>query len=190
MPYTSNHKSNKKKYVLLAIGIFVALAIASGTNWLKSVNRGVITEAPNSEVKHGPSFQTYESQYMKFQYNSTYRVQKIKNASDQELEVAVLTADTSFQKHLAVRVLKLTNGSLDSNGSYYSRLAQKNLYKSEDVLVDNKQAVIFTKNDRSEISVFIKQGVISTSLSFTTDSIYDELRSEVDALLLSYQGRS
>ena len=141
--------------------------------------------AAPSKVVHGPASLDFISPYIYFSYSSTYQAVRQPPAGT-SLQMAMLSADTSYQKHLAVAVFPLDAGGLDGFSPYAVRKVQPALYKRADVPVKGGTAIVFSKADNSEITAIIPHADKLATLSFTTASSYDDLSTEVNALLKSF----
>ena len=168
--------------VLLVIGGFVV--------WASSSNNGTIEQAaPGKAAVRGPSILNYQSPYINFSYSSVYQVGHNAEAGV-SIEASMLSADTNYQKHLAVTVNRLDATGLDGFSSYVVRKIQPTLYVRTDTTVDGNPATIFTKSDGREVTVYLTHAKLMTTLSWSTDSASDNLTAEARAVLSSFHWRA
>ena len=180
-------RSASPKYIIGGIVLLIVIAGLAAFLWSRSGNRGTIEKLPAAKnVVHGPALLSYPSPYIAFQYKSTYQLVK-QTPSGTSLEMSLLSADTSYEKHLTVAIFPLDATNLDMFSPYETRKVQPNLYARTDTTVDGSPATIFTKNDATETTVVLLHKGKAATLSFTTASSYDNLPAEVSALLQTFR---
>lgn len=188
MTYTTfrQKKDNRKRNIILAVLLGVTgILVAVGVSVAMSGNPGEITEAPVRKVTQPAKDQLYDGKHIQFTYKGMYHVSRPNNTGE-DLELATLTANTNYEKHLAVAVSPLPGSKLENNSSYNLRKNTPETYKSRIVTIDGGMAIIYVK-DTSEQTAFIQQGDKVVVLAFTTTpSNFDDLQSEVDALLKTF----
>ena len=176
----------RARYVWLGAGLLVVGLVAGVALWASAGSQGQIVVTPDKKIVHGPAYQVFDGSYMTFSYPSTYRVHKL-DAKDTDLELFMLTADTNYDKRLAVSVSKLTAGGLNDNSAYLLRQSQPDTYASHKVSVDGSPALVWAKKDGLEQTVFISHGDKVATLAFTTTGNLDDLQPQVDALLQTFR---
>jgi hypothetical protein len=181
-------RRSRVRFVWAGVGLAVVIGlVVAGVLWASAGSQGQIVNAPpDKKVIHGPAYQNYDGPYMTFSYLSTYQNHKL-DAKDPDLDLAMLTADTNYDKRLAVSVSKLTGGGLDNNSAYLLRQSQPDTYTSSNISVNGSSAIVWIKKDGLERTVFIPHGDKVAMLAFTTTGNLDNLQPEVDALLASYR---
>ncbi len=153
--------------------------------WAMTTNRGTVLTPPDRVVKHGPASQQLDGIYISFAYNGIYELKK-QPSTPNDVEMYYLTANTNYEKHLAVDVSRLPGGSLDNYVSYTARDSRKDVYTKQDITVDGGPATEFVKNDTTERTVFVPHGDKVLTLSFVSASVLDDSQSEVNSLLSSF----
>lgn len=100
--YQPRRSAGRSKYVWIGAGLLAVVGVAAGIIWTTTGNKGVITPAAApSKVVHGPAQLDFISPYIYFSYSSTYQAVR-QTPAGTSLQMAMLNADTSYQKHLAV----------------------------------------------------------------------------------------
>lgn len=180
-------RRSRARYILLGAGLVVVGLVVASVLWASAGSQGQIVDvAPDKKVVHGPAFQNYSGTYMTFSYPSMYKIHQLA-AKDALLENAMLTADTNYDKRLAVSVSKQTDGGLGNNGAYLLRQSQPDTYTSSHIGVNGSPAIVWIKKDGLEQTVFIPHGDKVAMLAFTTTGNLDNLQPEVTALLASFR---
>ena len=179
-------KSNRRRIITLAVVVVVVTILAAvGIFWSMSGNQATINTPPAKKAATPVTDQLYNGKYVEFSYKGVYHVSKPKNIGD-DLEVATFTADTDYDKSLAVEVSPLPDSKLENNSGYNYRKNTPNTYTSRTLAVDGGTAVVYTKG-QSEQTAFIQYGNKIVVLSFTTTpGNFDNLQPEVDALLQTF----
>lgn len=169
----------------IAAGVVAVLAVAAIV-WSTSGNQATISQVPTTTTtKRGPTSKEYTGAYMHFTYPSVYFANKLA-AKDNDLELAMLSADTTYPKQLAVAVSKLDGNGLDNNSTHQLRQSQPQNYTRSTVTVDGGTAEQWRRVDGTEITVLIPHGSMVASLSFTATGSLDDLQPEVTKVLESY----
>jgi hypothetical protein len=188
MAYHREFRSGGKKKIYTVAGavILVALIAVAAYFWSTKSNQGTIAYAASPGQQARISYKVLNGKYISFIYNGEYAVINMQPSGDNDLETYLLSADTSYQKQLAVDISTLPGGNLNNNSSYNFRKTSPYLYTSQNITVDGSPAVEWLKNDGSEITVQIPNGGKLATLSFTTGSPTDQLQPEVNALMQSF----
>ncbi len=183
---------SRRRYIGAFAGLAVVLS-AAVTAWASASNTGqILTPAKKTLAQsqaQAQTSQTYDGSYMTFRYSGQYQAHS-RAAKDMDLELSMLTADTNYDKRLAVSVSNLPGGSLDNNSAYLLRKSQPFIYSSRQVSVDGGTAVVWTKTDGLEQTVLIPHGDKVAVLAFSTVGTVDDLQSEVDTLLTTFQWKT
>lgn len=174
----------KKQYVAIPVVVLV-VAVAGVIAWSSAGNKGQISDTRASTPVRLAAYQDYNGSYMSFRYASKYQVQKLP-AADNNLELATLTANTVFEKKLAVSVAKAEDGTLNANSAYILRKSHPELYSAQTLTVDGAPATAYTKNDGLEETIFIPRGNKVAMFSFSTAGTVDNLSAEANELLASF----
>jgi hypothetical protein len=177
---------NKRAYIIMGLAaVVIASSIGYGA-WAVSANKGTVVSVKDDyKVGNGPKTLDLNGRFITFKYSSMYQSVK-QDAGGISLENYYLTANTNYDKHLAVAVYSLRDTNLESFSPYNVRLVQPDLYKRAETVVAGNSVIIFTKSDGSEQTVFVTRGDKVASLSFTTTGTYDDLASEVAAILQTF----
>lgn len=177
----------KMKYIGISISIVLVLGIIAGfVMWSHSPNKGrILTPQPAK----GPS--TYNDKklvgtYMSFQYSGKYIVRN-EAATNGDLERYTLSADTHYDKRILASVANLPDGKLESNGAYIFRQKSSNIYTSRKVTVDEGTVNVWVKNDGTEQTAMLPHGDKVAVVSLITAGTSDDLNTEMDALLKTFQ---
>lgn len=167
--------------------VVVGLVIASGafTIWALSTNKGDIMAAPDSAAPHAPALATLDGAYVSFKYSDSYKRETLPTDSD-NLEGYDFTANTNYEKHLAVTVHRLDTTGLNAFTGYTARDSRTDLYDKQQLTVDQSPAIEFSKKDHTEKTIFITRGTSLAVFSFVTTSRYDNIDSEITAILNSF----
>lgn len=174
----------RTQYRVMA-AVALVLLIGGVAAYGSSYNKGQIIASPTKKPVHVPAFKDYNGKYMKFTYLGTYESHKI-DAKDNDLELSLQTADTNYEKHLAVTVSMLDGGRIENNSGYLLRQSQPQDYTSHQVRVDGTEATEFLKADGLEQTVFIAHNDKIAVLAFSTSASGDSLQPEVAALLKTF----
>lgn len=182
--------SKKTKITIISV-LGIALAAGAGFLWINSSNEGTIKPANTADTqKTNPnSTKNFDGKYMKFTYPSSYLSQTLK-ASDNDLELYRLSANTTYDKNLNASVSTLPQGRLDQNSAYLLRKTRTDLYKESQVPFNGGTASVWTRNDNQEVTAFIQQGNRVALLSFVQSGTYgdsvNDLPKEADPIIRSF----
>jgi hypothetical protein len=176
----------KRAYIALGLAVVVVGSSIGFGVWAVSDNKGTIVSVKDDyKDDTRPKILDLNGRYINFKYSSMYQSVK-QDAGGISLENYFLTANTNYEKHLAVAVYSLRDTNLESFSPYNVRLVQPSLYKRSEAVVAGNSVITFAKSDNSEQTVFIAHGDKVTSLSFTTTGSYDDLTSEVSTILQTF----
>lgn len=182
----------QSRYIWASAGLVVVLSIAVAA-WASASNNGQILPLATRTSAQTPAqtqaYRTYNGSYMTFRYSGRYQPHNLV-AKDMDLELSMLSADTNYEKRLAVAVSNLAGGSLDNNSANLLRKSQPFSYSSRQVSVDGAAAVVWTKADGLEQTVLIPHGDKVAVLSFSTVGTVDDLGVEVDTLLTTFRWKT
>ncbi len=166
--------------------VAVVILIIALMIWSSGSNKAAIDNQDSQvTVKHGPTSKQYSGAYMSFTYPSVYFVSR-QAAHDDDLELAMLTADTTYQKQLAVAVSKLEANNLENSSAHKLRASQPDQYTKSTITVDGGTAEQWKRHDGTKITVLIPHNSMVASLSFTAIGGLDDLQPEVTKVLTSY----
>ena len=183
-PYRQT-KSKRGRTITLAVVAVISVFAAVGIVWSMSGNQATIVNTPVKKAATPVKDQLYDGKYVRFNYKGIYQVSRSKDIGN-DLELATLTANTNFEKYLAVEVSLLPASQLENNSGYNLRKNTPDTYKSRTQSVDRGTAIIYTKGV-SEQTAFIQYGDKVVVLAFTTTpNNFDNLEPEIDALLKSF----
>jgi len=178
--------TKRRQKSIAAAAVLLLLMVGAVGFWSLSGNDATISnQTPATATKRGPAYQTYDGQYMSFEYPSIYTASKLP-AKDNDLELVMLTADTTYQKQLAVALSTLPDGKLDSNSAYKLRSTQTENYHLQKITVDGAAAEQADRLDGTEVTVFIPRAGKVAVLAFSETGGLDSLQPEVAKLLTSY----
>lgn len=178
--------TTKRKFIIGALLVAVVI-IGAGITWASSGNSGqIMKETMQAPAKRLPAFADYNGKYISFTHLGSYSEHQIE-AKDLDLEVAMLTASTTYDKRLAVAVSRLNGGTLSSNSAYSFRSSQAGTYTSHQVSTPGGTASVWVKNDNLEQTAFIQRNDTVATLAFTTAGNADDLNPEVAAVLASFR---
>lgn len=178
--------TNKRKIIIGSVLIMVII-VGAGITWSMSGNSGqIMEETTQAPAKRLPAFADYNGKYISFTHLGTYGEHQI-NAQDLDMELAMLTANTTYDKRLAVSVSRLSDGTLSSNSAYSLRSSQTGTYTSRQVATPGGTASVWVKNDNQEQTAFIQRNNTVATLAFTTTGNADDLNPEVAAVLASFR---
>ena len=177
---------SKRTYGIGGLAAVIVISLIGLGAWSVSDNKGTIVSVKDDyKAKNGPKSLDLNGRYFTFKYSSMYQLVK-QDAGGISLENYYLTANTNYEKHLAVAVYSLRDTNLESFSPYNVRVVQPNLYKRTENVVAGNPVIMFTKSDGSEQTVFVTRQDKVASLSFTTTGTYDDLASEVAAILQTF----
>ena len=175
-----------KRNKLVITGLSLLLLTVGGLGaWAMTTNKGTIVAVPENNRKQA-ALRTLNTTNIYFQYADNYKLEKIL-AGGNDLEMYNLSADTNYEKHLAVAVSNLNSYGLDNNSGFAARKTRTDVYDEQEIVVANAPAFEFSKKDHTEKTVFIPHGAEVAVFSFVTGSNYDDLDSEIMALLSSFK---
>lgn len=186
MAYRHQDTGRKKLWVLLITVLLIAVAGAVILLWGSKPNNGDIVDSKANEKPSAVKSKVLSGKFITFTYSGDYMAKPMQ-ASGNDLEMYMLTADRTYQKQIAVDVAELPGGNLSNNAAYNYRKATPSLYSSTTITVDGEPAIEWIKNDGSEITVQIPKNNLIATLSFTTGSTADQLQPEVNALISSFR---
>jgi hypothetical protein len=180
----------KRAYIVSGLAaVVVASSIGFGA-WAVSDNKGTVVSVKDDyRGASGPKILDLSGRYINFKYTNVYQSVK-QDVGGISLESYSLTANTNYEKHLAVAVYSLQDNALESLSPYNVRLVQPSLYKRSEAVVAGNPVIMFAKSDGSEQTVFLTRGDKVASLSFTTTGTYDDLTHEVDTILQTFSWKS
>lgn len=174
-----------KASIIIAAVVLIAGAVVFF--WAGSSNQGTVYETAPRAASSEPATNLFDGTYIAFEYSSRYDVERLPAGGD-DLELYRLSANTNFDKRLAVAVSRLPGGQLQQNSAYVLRSTATSDYASQEVtLADGSVATVFTKMDNLERTAFIKKGERVAVLAFTTTGNLDNLEPEVDAVLQTFR---
>ena len=179
-------KLGRKKTIIASLIIGLILIGSSFSVWALSTNKGVIYAAPSSAPVHTPVITTLDGNYIYFQYKDSYK-RDLEQPNNGSLESYTFTADTNYQKHLSVMVQRLDAANLSNFPSYTARLSQPKLYEKKIIMTSQGAANEFIKKDGTEKTIFALQGSNVAVFSFVTISQYDDVDSEIAAIMNSFR---
>lgn len=179
-PY--ENKMSQRLSAAAAVVVVVTLAVFL---WSTASNKANVTNPPPRASLSAPTLKTFTGKYISFEYTSRYAPRTLA-AKDSDLELYMLTADTSYEKRLVVSVSILPGGQLSQNSAYSYRSTDTADYTLTSQTVDGSEAVIATKADGSERTIFIPRGDRIAVFTFVTKSPSDDIASESLRLLSSF----
>lgn len=181
-------RSGRRKWIyLLATVVVIGLAILIFQLTNNAGNKGSITAAKAKDTTQAKtSFKLFSGRYVKFEYSSRYAPQTLP-AKDLDLELYMFTADTIYDKRLAVSVSQLPEGQLTQSSAYMLRSTDTAAYSLTNQKVDGLNSVIATKSDGSEKTAFIPNGQKIAILSFVTANTSDDINNELQRALSTFQ---
>lgn len=178
-------KANHRKRNILLVIIALLICAAVIFVWSTSGNKGQIDPVPLTKQPTRISDKTFDGKYISFRHSGKYIPHTIA-AKDQDLEISMLNANTTYDKSIAVAVSQLPGGQLTANSAYNLRASQTSLYTSRKVAVGDDTAIVWVKNDNTEQTAIIAHAGKVAVLAFTTARASDNLQSEVDNLLATF----
>ena len=175
----------RKKTIVGSLIIGLLIVGSSFTVWAVTINKGIILAAPEKVPVHAPAIVVLNGDYIDFKYSDSYKLETMPaNASD--VESYYLTANTNYEKHLAVAVHRLDAAGLNGFTGYTSRNARTDVYDKQEIIVGQEPALEFTKKDLTEKTIFIPHGNDVALFSFVTTSRFDDIDTEITAILNSF----
>jgi hypothetical protein len=171
-------------YGLLLV-ISGAAAVTGIVWWSQANNDGTIIESSQIGVRYESPIKMLSGEHLKFMYKNVYGIKKLLSGGD-DIEQYFLTADTNYPKTLAVDLTKF-DGSLNGDIAYAARKNHPELYTSEVLNVNGGSAEEFVKTDFTERTIFIPHGNSLAILSFVSGNKYEDLQTEILALLGTFQ---
>lgn len=167
--------------VVLIIGVTVGLLV-----WANAPNQGTISNA--STVKSPTAYfdKTLDGTYMKFKYSSKY-VAKDAGPGNGDLERYTLSANTRYDRRILASVADLPDGRLESNGAYIFRQKNSSLYSHRMVKVGSDIIDVAVNKDGTEQTAMIPRDKKAAIISFVSSNTSDDLTTEIDSLLNSFQ---
>lgn len=179
-----------RRRVIKIVVPLVVVAIITAIAWwfLHSSNQGTISQgsAPVAAKTAAPAYKTLQGKYVSLQYKGIYTAEQMA-ASDNDLELYQLKADTVYTKQLNISVSQLPGGDLHNNSAYLLRASQPTVYQERHASLNGLSFDIWTKNDGTEESVFVVRGTQVASLAFVQmGSDSTKLDAEVQDVLHSF----
>ena len=180
-------KITKKWVIITSILLFVLAVLGVVGWWANTPKKGKVITAPvMRDQDQGYSVKELNGQYISFSYSGIY-IPSSEPARDNFVELHMLRASTIYDKQIAVAVANLPDGNVNSNGAYLLRKSHPDLYKNRILNLGDKQIEVWSKSDGSEETAIMPKGDKVAILSFTSANKNDNLRTEADEVLKSFQ---
>jgi hypothetical protein len=181
-----------RKKKSLFIGVFVViLAIVGVWWWLTASNQGTVTQVSSPVAKKAavPRYKTLNGVNFTLRYLGIYAAKQLP-ASDNDLEIYQLTADTTYTKQLAVSVSRLPGGNLANNSAYLLRQSQTSTYTEQHLVAPAGTADVWFRQDGTEETAFLVRGEQVATLAFTQQGgTAAALQAEVQNVLNTFTWR-
>jgi len=182
-------RSHRKRYVVLSLLGLVIIAAVVIVLWVFSSNTGQVIDASSQKDSQLAPYLTYDGTYISFNYKSVYQAHD-EHPEDGSLELVSLNASTNYEKRLSVAVQAAPVGGMETISAYQMRKTQPAVYTSQQLTTDAGKAVAWLKNDGTEDTIFIAHGDKVATLSFATVGRVDDLQTEANILLSSFQWKA
>lgn len=172
-----------KKRLLVSI-IVVIIATICILWFLTSSNQGTVSQAPAPGPQKAavPTYKELRGANFRLRYLGMYTIKQL-SASDNDLEIYQLTADTTYTKQLAIAVSRLPGGDLANNSAYLLRQSQPGTYTEQKI----GAADVWLRRDGTEETAFLVHGERVATLAFTQQgSTTAALQTEVHNVLDSF----
>lgn len=173
-----------RRIIQIGLPVVLVAAVAGVSVWALSINRGTVTPTPDRSADT-PTIKHLAGSYLSFNYSSIYSVDPA-HLGTNELEAYNLTTATSYEKHVAIAVTRLTV-PLDQDTDYSSRKTHPELYTQQSLITPAGTAVEFIRQDGTERTVFLTHGTMVASLAFVSMSKLDDVQSEITTMLDTVQ---
>lgn len=156
------------------IGVVVGAAIVG---ILKFVNGPVSAkakadplEAARDSIKPTPATNVLQGKQVYLKYPSSFdQVGESRgNGGAAGFDSFMLSAKANSQSTIAVSVVTLDGSALDNDSSYKYRAAHPELYTSRTLSLGGERAVIMTKSDKTEATLFWPHAGLDLNLSVTS----------------------
>ena len=178
-------KLGRKKTIIGSLIIGLIIIGSCFSVWALSTNKGLIVTPPDRAPARAPAIATLTGKQIEFQYPDSYKLETLPpTASDPESYE--LTANTNYEKHLAVIIHRLDVSGLNGFTGYTSRNNRSDIYDKQQIMVGDSPAEEFTKKDLTEKTVFIPHGNFVGVFSFVVTSRYDDIDNEIAATLNTF----
>ena len=178
---------NFLKFVVIATTIIVIIGLFW---WFSTANKGSIGEAQQfKSINKKVGYNELNGKYIYLQYANNYFIQKLP-ATDNDLELYTISANTAYTKQLVVSVTKLPDNKLENNSAYMLRNTRTDLYTERVVETKTLKARVWTRNDNQEQTAILEKDSKVAVLSFVQQGGEPyKLNAEVNTLLRSFEWR-
>jgi hypothetical protein len=166
----------------LVIGYFALLGTSSVKGEVKAP-----TPTPTTTHTTVQKPQTLKANYFSLQYASTYMSQSSQNRDRQALEQFLLTANTFYDKEMAITIRNLPSGNVQDDASFKLRQVHSDEYQDTVVTTAVGPVHVMVKQAGGEQVAFVPKGGVLATIALTTTGPDDNLASEMKALLASFQ---
>ena len=178
-------KPSRKKSLLTGFVALIILAGGLAISWATATNKGIVINATATNPSHAPAIAMLDGTYISLKYKDIYKI-KVQAPSPADLESYYLTANSNYEKHLAVIVHSLDTSGIRGFTGFTSRDSQPDLYDKKSITVASEPATEFIKKDLTERTIFISRANRVAVLSFVSTSQYDDLEGEITAIVNSF----
>lgn len=194
MPQAPETPADDKEERFSAVGQWVAIILACAVigvviggaivGFLKFVNSPVTAKASADPLEAareaaGPTTSTnlFKGKQITLQYPSSFNAVNEYNSST--LDSYMISSKTQEQTTLALAVVPLKSMLLEDDSSYKYRLVHPELYTSRQMQLGGEKAVLMTKTDKTEATLFWAHKDMDLNLSLTSS---DPKLSPVDVM--------
>lgn len=175
------------KYLIIIIPVLAVVGTVIGfVVWSNVPRHGVISNAPPAKSPTAYFDKTVDGTYMKFQYNSKYVLKK-EIPINGDLERYTMSAGTRYDKRLLAVVANLPDSKLETYGAYIYRKTRTDLYAARKLQSGDEVYTVWVRSDGTEQTAMIPQGNKVAVITYVTANPKDDLTSEMDAFLNSYE---
>lgn len=180
---------NLKRVVFVIASIFAIMMIVLVALFIYMSNnssQGVISKPRLQGVNPAQKKPlTLKAQNFSLSYPTTYANVTTQQRDINAIEQYQFTAGTIYDKRLAITVVKIPEG-IGENSAYKFRKLYADQYIESSIKVDDGNAFVMAKNDKSEQALFIPKGNRMTILVLVTDGSED-LMPEIDSIAKSFK---
>jgi hypothetical protein len=183
---------NRVKQVIFGLAILIVVAGVLVVAYFVFLGNSSVsgTVAPKKAASERPETHknlTLKANYFNLEYPDTYLTQTTQVRDKQALEQFLLTANTFYDKQMAITIRQLPSTDISDDGSYKLRISKPDKYKQQAMQSAAGPAQVFVNQESDEQTIFIQKGKLLATIALTSDGADDDLSNEVKGLLAGFR---